>query len=194
MAAVCAGLGFLLNYVNRPGVPGTPPGRWPASSHLERATSRATLVMLVHPGCPCSRASIEELDRVMARCQGLVSAHILFFKPREFPAAWVRTDLWRSAAAIPGVHVEEDDDGVEAGLFGAATSGQVVLYDAKGSLLFTGGITVARGHSGDNEGEGAIVALLTGKAGGSPAPTPVFGCSLRDQAAEPMNAQVTHGS
>jgi hypothetical protein len=180
MLTVCTGLVVLQNYENRPGLAATPPSRWPAGSHLERAAGRATLVMLVHPGCPCSRASIEELDRIMARSQGLVSAHVLFFKPREFAEGWEKTDLWQKAAAIPGVEPRRDDDGAEASLFRAATSGQVVLYDASGALRFSGGITPSRGHAGDSEGRQGILALLTANEAPRRARTPVFGCSLRD--------------
>jgi hypothetical protein len=188
---VGAGLAVLLNYENRPGVPAAPPARWPASSLLERATGRATLVMLLHPACPCSRASIEELDRLMARANGLVTVHALFFKPREFADGWERTELWQRAAAIPGVHVRQDADGLEAGLFRAATSGQVVLYDAEGALLFSGGITPSRGHSGDSDGRQAVLALLTANAAPTQARTPVFGCSLRDPDAAPTGTRVT---
>lgn len=178
--SVGAGLAILLRYEKEPGLSAAPPARWPAGTRLERGTGRATLVMLVHPGCPCSRASIEELDRIMARCRGLVTAHVLFFKPREFADDWEKTDLWYRAAAIPGVRVARDDDGVEAAVFRAATSGQVVLYDAAGALVFRGGITPSRGHAGDNDGRQAIVAQLTANEAPTRTGTPVFGCSLRD--------------
>ncbi|HEY6421580.1 MAG TPA: hypothetical protein VIX59_21490 [Candidatus Binataceae bacterium] len=35
-----------------------------------------------------------------------------------------------------------------------------MLYDRRGRLLFSGGITGARGHFGDNAGVSAIVALI----------------------------------
>jgi len=70
-----------------------------------------------------------------------------------------------------------DDDGVEAARFGAATSGQVILYDRDGRLLFSGGITASRGHAGDNDGRDAIVSLLGGGRGTRHS-SPVFGCSL----------------
>jgi len=165
------------NYEYRPGLAATPPGHWPAASRIDRTAGLATLVMLVHPRCPCSRASLEELDRLMARSQGLVTTHVLFLKPLDLPEGWEKTDLWRSAAAIPGVHVMRDDDGAEAAWFGAVTSGQVVLYDPEGRLVFSGGITVSRGHAGDNEGLSAILSLLA-HAGGTRHGTPVFGCSL----------------
>ena len=85
--------------------------------------------------------------------------------------------LWPSAAAIPGVAAREDLDGAQARLFGAETSGFLVLYDPRGQLLFQGGITGSRGHAGDNAGEDAVALLLTGRAAGL-RQTPVYGCSL----------------
>ncbi len=73
----------------------------------------------------------------------------------------------------------EDIQGREALRFGAATSGQTLLYDASGRLLFSGGITPARGHAGDNDGSDALLELLSGGSGRHHQ-TPVFGCSLRD--------------
>ena len=76
-----------------------------------------------------------------------------------------------------------DDDGREARLFHAATSGQAVLYDPQGRLLFSGGITASRGHSGDNAGRSSIVSLVHA---GVPdrTETSVFGCPLFDPQSE----------
>jgi hypothetical protein len=136
-----------------------------------------TLVMFLHPHCPCSRASIGELAVLMAHCQGRVVVHLLFLQPAEIDSNWVLTDTWKSAGQIPGVTVHRDDAGREARLFGAETSGETGLYDAKGRLIFHGGITISRGHSGDNAGRDTLEALLMGYPT-QPADTPVFGCSL----------------
>jgi hypothetical protein len=106
-----------------------------------------------------------------------VSAFVLFFKPADFPEKWEKTDLWDSAARIPGVTVLSDPGGAEASRFNALTSGSSMLYDAEGRLLFSGGITASRGHSGDNDGRRAIVSLVTDE-GAAQAEAPVFGCSL----------------
>src|SRR5689334_24929893 len=76
LAAACAGLGLVTAYANRPGPDARAPERWPEGSRLSRDTTRANLVMLVHPGCPCSRASLEELDRLLARSRGLVATQV----------------------------------------------------------------------------------------------------------------------
>jgi hypothetical protein len=190
LSMIGTGIGFLRDYESTPGVAAAAPDRWPADSRIRRATDRATLVMLAHPQCPCTRASIGELSRLMTQAQGRVTAYILFIKPPNFSTDWEKTDLWASAAAIPGVNVMVDDEGVEAGRFHSATSGQTLLYDAGGKLIFSGGITSARGHEGDNEGRSAVVSLLTTDEAGRNE-TPVFGCPLFAKGTEcPMGKEV----
>jgi hypothetical protein len=157
-AAVAFGM-RILHYENTPGRVGALSQAWPAAQ-IERATGRPTLVMLAHPHCPCTGASVGELAQIMARLQGRVAAYVLFVKPKGVGRDWDDTSLRRSAEAIRGVKVVFDPDGVEARRFGAETSGHTLLFGAHGRLLFRGGITASRGHAGDNAGKSAIVALL----------------------------------
>lgn len=184
LCAVSSGLWILSDYANRPGIAATPPARWPAESRIPRVLNSATLIMMAHPRCPCTRASIGELALLMSQTQGHVTAYVLLLNPPGMPNDWEKTDLWNSAASIPGVNVLTDNDGIEAQRFHAATSGQTLLYDKDGLLLFNGGITVARGHSGENAGRSAIVSLLPGGGTGQ-AETAVFGCPLFDRSANP---------
>jgi hypothetical protein len=177
LALVGAGLLFLWSYENTPGVVAAPSRNWPGASRIKPKAGRATLVIFAHPRCPCSRASIEELDQIMAHCQSQLDAYVVLVKPVGFSDAWVKSDLWLNASQIPGVTVLVDEDGIEAKRFHAATSGQAILYDAAGLLLFSGGITGSRGHVGDNAGESAIESLVnTGTAETSH--TSVFGCPM----------------
>ena len=98
--AVGAGLSFLWSYENAPGLAAAAPSRWPNDSRIKPAPDRATLVMLIDPQCPCTRASIEELDKLMAHCQGRVNAYVGLMKPHGFADDWVETDLWRHALRI----------------------------------------------------------------------------------------------
>ncbi len=181
--AVSAGIWIMWSYENSPGIAATPPAHWPADSRIPRVSNGATLIMMAHPHCPCTRASVGELALLMARAQGRVTAYVLLLKPKDMPESWEKTDLWNSAANIPGVHVLPDEDGIEAKRFHAATSGQTLVYDKDGRLLFSGGITSARGHSGDNAGRSAIVSLLMqGEA--ERTETLVFGCPLFDPSSE----------
>jgi hypothetical protein len=183
LLAISLGLWILWGYENTSGKAAQPPQQWPADSRIQRAQGRATLVLLAHPHCPCTRATIEELASIMAHSQGRLNAYVLFLKPAGFSENWEKTDLWRSAASIPGVTAIVDDQGDEANRFHAATSGQTVLYNAAGILLFSGGITGSRGHSGDNAGQAAIVSLVTSGASDR-TETSVFGCPLFDPTSE----------
>lgn len=177
--AVGVGLCVVLNYETAAGSIGAVPQTWPASSTLHHSEKRMTLVMLAHPRCPCTRATIGELAQIMAEAQGKVDAYVLFFRPKEAGANWDATDLRRSAAAIPGVTVKSDLEGVEALRFGGETSGHTLLFAQDGRLLFSGGITESRGHAGGNNGESAIAAFIA-NAPTQIHGTPVFGCKISD--------------
>jgi hypothetical protein len=177
LATMVAGLAFLWKYENAPAPRMAAPATWPSESEISRTPGAATLVMFAHPKCPCTRASVGELAEMLAKEPGSVRTYILFYKPDGSSDEWAHTDLWRSAAAIPGVKVACDEDGAEAARFGASTSGSVVLYDAAGHLEYNGGITGERGHWGDNEGQSAIAAILAGQTP-RVSTMPVLGCSI----------------
>lgn len=168
---------MLLAYANTPGPSGLPPASWPQASTVIRDPSLPTLVMFVHPLCPCSRSSIGELALLMASCQRRVATHIFFTQPEEMDTNWAASDLLTEARRIPGVSIHIDKDGNQASLFRIQTSGDTALYDTKGRLTFHGGITISRGHSGDNPGRDAIQDLLMGKTAQLES-TPAFGCDL----------------
>jgi hypothetical protein len=178
------GIAMISRYENTSGSSGGAPEMWPAEAQIARDHNRDTLIMFAHPKCPCTRASMEDLNRLLAQSGGRVAAHVLFFKPGDLPADWARTDLWRTAAAIPGVSVQDDLNGALARRFGAETSGYVLLYDAAGRLLFRGGITGGRGHAGDNAGMSAVISLVRGESVGQ-VRTPVYGCSLLSKTCSP---------
>jgi hypothetical protein len=177
MAVVLFGLVMLWRYASTPAGESEPRLHWPPNSQISLGSDEPTLVMFVHPHCPCTRASIAELAKIAAHGVGQFKGWVVLYKPTESHENWEQTDLAQSAAAIPGMHVVADADGRLARLFRVTTSGHALLYDTAGDLLFSGGITVARGHAGDNLGEAAIVSLLTGGAAET-SRTPVFGCPI----------------
>jgi len=179
LLAAGAGTWALMTYETTPTPVGSTPSQWPADSHISRQAGRSTLVMFVHPHCPCSRSSMEELDRLLVQCKDSMTTHVLFIRPKGVPEDWTNTSLRKSAESIPGVHVALDQDGKEAERFGAESSGYVVLYSPKGELLFSGGITASRGHAGENPAEDAVIALATGHQS-SLHHSDVFGCGLKE--------------
>lgn len=180
LVALATAVTILLTYDHTPGaVTHRAPASWPLDTSLARVAGRPTLVMLVHPKCPCSRASVAELAVLLARAPGALTTHVIVHTPENAADDWHRTDLWTAASAIPGVAVGIDRHGVEARRFGVATSGHTLLYDSEGRLQFTGGITASRGHQGDNAGRSTILALLH-QHPVERHQTSVFGCSLLD--------------
>lgn len=179
LAGVGFGISKLLAYSYKPGVQLASARTWPAASTLSHSRTKATFVLAVHPHCQCTRATLGELAIIAARCPNKIQTEILLYRPSGFNPGWSDTDLRQAAMQIPGAAIVDDHDGVEARRFGAATSGQAFLYDRTGRLLFKGGITASRGHSGDNLGRNAVIDLInSGVASASSAP--VFGCSLQN--------------
>ena len=174
---VTSGFSKLLVYEMTPGELGKPPSYWLRESGLPTQPTLNTLVMVVHPHCGCSRASLGELAIIMGKFQDKVNADVLFYAPSDLDQNWTETDLWETAQSIPGVHAIVDKDGGVAKLFNAMTSGETLLYNASGQLVFWGGITSSRGHSGDNVGRDTITALLRGEKPDLQE-TSVFGCHL----------------
>ena len=169
----------LLSYESTPGSASSAVSAWPSDSKIARAADRPTLIMLAHPHCPCTRASVEELAKIMAQTSRKPAAYVLFLKPEGSASDWDDTALRKLAASIPGVTVVTDDGGSEARRFGAETSGHTLLFDPAGTRLFSGGITSSRGHAGDNAGEDAIVSLVSQNRTNRPS-TLVFGCALNN--------------
>ncbi|APR86527.1 Hypothetical protein A7982_11876 [Minicystis rosea] len=181
IVAVAFGVWQLQRYHNTPSPTHerAAPALWPSASGLVASPDRPTLVMFAHPRCTCSRASLGELEEVMARLGAGVTAYVVFYRPSPAPAGWDDSELWRRAQSIRGVEARWDDDGREAARFSASVSGQTLLYDREGQLRFAGGITGSRGHLGDNLGRRRVLAFFSSSSGkADDREAPVFGCSI----------------
>lgn len=177
LAVVGVSTALMVRYSNTPGSARFAPPTWPMQSQIPLEPNRPTLIMFAHPHCPCTRASLSELARLLTQVPDRLNTYVVFLKPEGTPADWDKTDLWRTASSIPGVVVISDKMGAEACRFHAETSGQTLLYNQTGALLFQGGITLARGHEGDNSGRTALQDLLL-KGHADQTNTTVFGCGL----------------
>jgi hypothetical protein len=92
LVAVVTGLWILWAFDNAPGVSASAPARWPADSPLSRAAGRPTIVLLAHPQCSCTRATLGELAEALARARTRPKTYILFLKPEGSSNGWERTD------------------------------------------------------------------------------------------------------
>jgi hypothetical protein len=180
LSAVIWGVHRTYRYSFTPVPAANAPESWPSVEGLPLTPGVWTLVMFVHPNCPCTRASICELSRLTTRCAGRMTAIVVFVTFDDLSTGVLETDLWREANALSGVRLAIDDDRELQSQFKPTCSGETFLYDLHGRLMFQGGITPSRGHSGDSVGQDAIMALVTSGTGG-PITSPVFGCALQDR-------------
>ena len=179
------GVSFLHRYENGAGIVAQAPGNWPVDipcDQIELAKSRSTLLVFIHPRCPCSAATLGELGRLVASARDRMRTHVVFWYPDHVSPDWTRSALRTQAALIPGIHCLDDTGGDITRRFGVVTSGQSLLYSAEGQLLFTGGITKSRGHFGDNVGSDTVrtIVLRGGSKTDEPVCSDVYGCSLVD--------------
>ena len=175
---IVAGMVGLLNYSSAPGAVSTPPRSWPKVSGLSLHPSRLTMIMFLHPRCPCSTASVNELARLSARAKDRMEIVAVFVIPPGCPPDWHQSNLWDTAKRIPGVHCLSDHDARICSQFHVTTSGHCLVYNPKLKLIFSGGITAGRGHEGDSLGQTMIAekALKIAEDGLSECAT--FGCPL----------------
>jgi hypothetical protein len=171
--------GFLLlsAYAARPGNSGKPPGRWPRASEVPFDSSRPNLLIFLHPECPCSRASVTELAYVLDRFGDRVSAHAIVVDHQNSRELRGSCGILDDLVSVPTLLTWIDQGAVESSRFRVATSGHVLLYNSRGWLTYSGGITAARGHVGRSFGRDAVLAQITGHGDAAPE-SPVFGCRL----------------
>lgn len=146
---------------------------WPQNCRLPRKSEK-TLLVFVHPKCPCTKAGINELSRLSnkVRLDGFICA----VKPDDAPADWLDSNFSSSCSRIKGMQLICDQAGRLSREFAASTSGETFLFDGTGKLKFHGGINIARGHEGPNDGLSNLKLLLEGNIGSGS--YPVYGCAL----------------
>lgn len=176
IATIAAAYEAIRRFETTPGLPASAPRTWPAATVVPRAMGTWSLVMLVHPHCSCSRASVSELAEIIEHAPRGVQTTVLVYRPREMAAGWERTNVYDAATRLRRARVIVDHDGAEAQRFGGFTSGQTFLYDDKGALRYAGGVTSLRGHAGMNRGRADVIRIANERNGAGS--HPVFGCAI----------------
>ena len=181
LIAISTGIAYLTAYSYAPGQAGEPAclSDGLSSEILEACPSCEAfhLVMAVHPRCACTRASLGELEKLLAKCGSKLRATILVFHPNPAVTSWSETGTVKFARSLPNARILSDSDGTWAKELGLKTSGAVILYSANKSPLFQGGITPSRNHHGDNIGSDAILSLVLRKTSIRER-SPVYGCVI----------------
>ncbi len=91
IVAVLAGFAVVINFDLTPGEAGTAPPLRPAAIESVRATDRPLLMVFAHPRCPCTRATLVELNHIITLCPGAADVRVLFRTPENPSAEWTKT-------------------------------------------------------------------------------------------------------
>ena len=173
------GFGFVFVYDQTPGQVAEPQPLTKVDLHWS-SPAPFRLVMGMHPMCPCTRASVDELQRLLLDSQGAIECQVLSFEPASNPEKFRDAKLNRQVELLPNTTLVPDPDGEMAAQLGMHTSGAVVLYDRWGTPMFYGGVTGSRGHVGLSPGGKALLDMVQGS---SPATrrTPIYGCPIQEK-------------
>jgi hypothetical protein len=175
---IAAGFGALLRYDFRTGEKARPDAGAAAVLAPWLIDRPFHLAIGLHPKCPCSRATVAELERLATSCDNEFDCIVLATTPAHAGDDWLDTPLLRAVRERLGATVVHDVNGVLAAELGMKTSGAIVLFDRTGEVRFSGGVTGSRGHEGDNDGEAAVRHIVHGQLHGGAVCSPVFGCPL----------------
>ncbi len=149
-----------------PGIREADPGRW-------------TLIMVVHPDCPCTKASLRNLEAILDATRLPIRAEIVAAVPAAYDGP--RKNL-AFARGIPKSELTVLDEVRAVKRYGARTSGHLFVYDPDRRLVYSGGLTPARGAEDAMSSIRWFKALAQQGEVASIAPT--FGCSLRSATGE----------
>jgi hypothetical protein len=168
---------LLMSYERTPGVPSA----IGLTDHRELgvaiSTDRPTLIVVIHPHCPCSQATATEMGELLTLCGGRLDLIVFLNQPDSCETSWANSVLTTRVEQLPGVRVVPDVGGRLSAKLGATTSGHAVLYGPDRRILFAGGLTPGRGINGETIGRQAILAAVAGsELTMSEAST--FGCPL----------------
>lgn len=135
------------------------------------------VVMALHPQCPCSLNSLNELGRLLATTPETSHCTLLVYAPEDASEDWFDTANMRVAEKIAGLQVVRDVQAEHASLLGLSASGACVVIGDSGEILFRGGVTAGRSCAAESPGSRTVASILRGEPSVF-ITTPVFGCKF----------------
>lgn len=99
--------------------------QWPVDSTIVRLTELLTLVLFLHPKCPCSRATVGELERLplLIPSDALPDVCVVAAAPRATGDLWWSSPFLDRIARLPNARTGgRDPGGVETDLFGESAA------------------------------------------------------------------------
>lgn len=178
-AAVAVGVCLHAGAESSPSDGGGGPHVLPPIAALKTPPGVPLIAMALHPRCPCSPASVDELEALAGRSFQPVTVVVLVSTPAQDSEEWDEA-FDRISGKLSSMRVIKDRAGAIAASLGMHASGATLIYDSAGRLVFSGGLTLARGMAGANPA--AIEAMKRAGCSEAALPvdthSPVFGCRL----------------
>lgn len=133
------------------------------------------VVMVVHPDCPCTAASVRVFQRLLGEAKTATPARLLVVAYGD-PDHDVAGEKY--AQAVPAARAAWISPEEAEKRFGAYTSGHTVAY-LDGKPVFSGGLTSGRGVESSSDSQTDLRNFLAGRP--VRAERPVFGCALNGE-------------
>ena len=113
----------MLSFDFAAGDAGLPVSQWPSDSTLVRSEVLPTLVVFIHPKCPCSNATANELERLESKLRIRAKCIVVFSQPVGAPSDWCNTRTAKAFSHIPNIETQIDEGNLEAARFGCIAVG-----------------------------------------------------------------------
>lgn len=157
-----------LEYDSRPG---EPPLRLPDATVA--GPGLWSLILMIHPDCPCTKATMRNLSTILESTRIPIKAEIVAAMPEGYKGPRANLAIARSIVKSDLVVMSESSASER---FGARTSGHLFVFDPDRNLVYSGGLTPARGAEDASSSLKWFQALVTQYPVASSGPT--FGCPL----------------
>jgi hypothetical protein len=183
LLSALAAFSYINRYSTRPGAVGELPPR----SEIQRILSnndQTSIILFVHPKCVCSDATVDELKDLLSQFEKKQQpqVYVQFYYPADKTPEWAKeSDLYKKLSLFKDWHLRLDQAGGQAFAWGAMTSGYAIMVNKQGNVIFNGGLTVTRGHRGENIGKSGLkkaISFYSELSPDTPLQGPTFGCSL----------------
>lgn len=186
LLAIAVVFGAFAKYHSTAGAGANAPSTLPIHTMCEQPDCKDYhLLFFVHPGCPCTKASWYELERILPPISTRTHVTAIVVEYLNSIPAEDQTDVVKLIGASKNIDVVFLPENAVRNEFGVTTSGQCLLYNTSDILVFEGGVTPSRNHTGPNKGIEKIMSIA-GPAGHqhlkpqlqTTQRTKVFGCGL----------------
>ncbi|MEM9364393.1 MAG: hypothetical protein AAGD07_00250 [Planctomycetota bacterium] len=145
------------------------------------------VVVAVHPRCPCTANTLDELQLAMVHADAPAALTFLVYQPESAPESWRGDYFARLRKRFDDATILRDRAGELSKSLDLHSSGAMVVTLGP-QVLFRGGITAGRSCRQDNLGALTLREFLDRGAVANSVETPVFGCELDNQSKSSFKA------